>query len=290
MALKLKKAQEALALKREKERIELERLVKEKREAEASKKKPLQKVDTEKEKKEEPTKEVSETQETPMIEEKPPVEIPNVDTKDQKVENIATKKIEIRDLFIIPPDFYGVDTQGEEDMKGVTIKDVEKKKPKFAPNIKDKGDKKRKREKTSEDETETSESSDSEEERRKERKRHKKRKLQLPTKPTSAPQSGTLPSKSWFDTIGGAFTKVSPYLPPIDGTSIRNNAILGLASIFVIWARGKLSRHLIGGPVVGTLHQNIPISVDTVQKANAVMPIPPNPLMNNIYDMSRYAR
>jgi hypothetical protein len=92
-----------------------------------------------------------------------------------------------------------------------------------------------------------------------------------------------------MDTIGGVYTKIAPHVP-IDGTSIRNNVLLGLGSILVIAIRGCLQRHLSGGPIVGTPHQDNPVRLDNVQKANQMMPLANNVYQSNMMDYANYVK
>lgn len=289
--LNLIKARQAKKEKEEQRILELQKIVAEQKEATL----PTQEKIIEK--KQETVIELSKLpiikEPEPVVEEKiptPPMEEEKKDVVIQIEEPTPPKKITLKDLFIIPPGFFDRPNQSEEDMKGVTIQNVEKKRPKFDLSTTKKRVEKRKREETSEDEdekneTSSSESDDEEEQRR--RRRHKKRRREggnQVTLPTVVPKP-----KGWMDTIGGVYAKVNPYFA-LDWSSVRNNVLLGFGSILVIAVRGAAQKHLAGGPIVGTPHQDHPVRVDNIQTANQAMPISLSPLQTGLMDYSSYSK
>jgi hypothetical protein len=285
--INLAKARQAKEEKNRREMEELKRIV-------AEKKKTVKK-DKEVEKKEEPMiiEEKEPVIQAKPVEEKIVTQEPNMEDKKEEEKVIpepSPKKIEFQDLFIIPPGFFDSLTKGEEeDMKGVTIQPVEKKRVKFDSH-KSKHVKKRKRETSEDDEQESESESSQEEERINSRNIKKKRKTSsgLPISSNSTP-SPTPKPKGWMDTIGGVYTKIAPHVP-VDTTSIRNNVLLGIGSILVIAIRGCLQRHLSGGPIVGTPHQDNPVRVDNAQKANQMMPLVNNVYQSNMMDYANYVK
>jgi len=237
-----------------------------------------------------PPKEISAppVKEVPMEVEQPKKETPvqeelKKDVPIQKEE--PPKRIELQDLFLIPPSFHfprpppkeKKGNQEEEDMKTVRIAPVPVKQPSNANQTHH--SKKRPR---SEPSSESEEDSSSEEEVP--RGKHSKSSHSSTARPSMGSTPALPPTKqtSYLETIGGMARK-GLAMVPVDTSMLGQNVLFFLGSIALVVARSEIQRSFSGGYPSQPIQPSPPNGVQNPsppQQQNNMM-IPPNVIINS---------
>jgi hypothetical protein len=250
----------------------------------------------------------------PPKEEPPPppmLEKVEVVEKKEEVAPLEKKLIQPSDLFLIPPSFSFVDL--EDKMNGVTITPVPSTSTKFLKKSqqqpssfstgKQQIPKKRKREEPVSSEDDQGQESDSEDEPSNPPPSNQP--LQKKTSPPpfksafkpggskSISNSTSSTSSSLMEKARGLYNQTTSYLPDATST-LRNNILFSIGSIFLIIVRGALQKRHLGRIQTVAPLQNIPASLPPVgapiPPSNAFTTAPPSFSMMNPTDFRGYGR
>lgn len=206
-------------------------------------------------------------------------------------EELPPKRIELQDLFLIPPSFHfsrpppkEKKNQEEEDMKTVRIAPVPVKQPSNANPTHH--SKKRPR---SEPSSESEEDYSSEEEVPKAKPR---KPSQPPTTRTSVGSTSSLPptkQTNYLETIGGMARKALTMVP-VDTSMLGQNVLFFLGSVGLVIARSEIQRRFSGGYPMQTIQPPASNGSQNPTPHQNNMISPPIPSMIMSDQWSNYAK